>query len=135
MIKFDAGLAAGTEVARLAKIASLDPAKPAGGNQMHSDEFAQRMGFKGALMPAPTLMAYVTELLISVYGEAWFDDGSLKLRFRRPIYNQEQILVKAQFKEMKEEAVSSSVILDVTLEKSDGEVAVIGEANCSVAVP
>lgn len=92
------------------------------------------MGFKGALVPAPTPMAYVTELLVSIFGETWLDKGSLKVRFRRPVYNQEEVLVKALFRERLGEHGGSSVFLDVFLEKSDGDVAVLGETVCPIAV-
>lgn len=45
MINLAGDLAAGAEVARLVKTASLDPAKPMGGNQIHSDESAKNNGF------------------------------------------------------------------------------------------
>ena len=130
MVGIPPDLPAGAEMARLAKLACLDTSNPAGGNQIHSDDFAHQMGFEAALVPGPTLMAYMTELLISVYGEAWFESGTLNLRFRRPVYDQEEVLAKALFRERR----GGVVALDVTLEKGEGEVAVTGEATCTFKV-
>ena len=78
--------------------------------------------------------AYNNNVLFSGYYHA-SDNANLVVSNELMSYIPSGLCFYDEFKEMKEEAVSSSVILDVTLEKSDGEVAVIGEANCSVAVP
>lgn len=68
---------------------------PHADNRIHDDAVAQRFGFTGALVPGVEVFAYATCPLVATWGEAWFTGGRLDLRFRRPVYDGERVVVTA----------------------------------------
>lgn len=66
---------------------------PAADNKIHDDEVAQQFGFTGALVPGVELFAYATAPLIAAWGVPWLSGGSLSLRFRRPVYDGEEVTI------------------------------------------
>jgi hypothetical protein len=69
---------------------------PAAENKIHDDEVARRFGFAGALVPGVELFAYLTHPLVAAWGPEWLTGGCLDVRFRRPVYDGEQVLVEAE---------------------------------------
>lgn len=67
---------------------------PQADNEIHADDVAQRLGFAGALVPGVELFAGATSPLVARWGESWLAGGHLALRFRRPVYDGEQIAVE-----------------------------------------
>ena len=126
----------GTEVARLTKTAALSEqsATPQPGRtQVHSDQYAQQMGFERALVPGVTLLGYITEMLADLFGNTWFEKGSVNVRFRRPVYNGEAVTAKAVIKDKRGENGATALVLDVSLEVlGKDRVAVVGQAACPV---
>ena len=66
---------------------------PESDNAIHADDVAQQHGFSGALVPGVDLFAYATSPLVAAWGEAWLAAGRIDLRFRRPVYDGEELLV------------------------------------------
>ena len=64
-------------------------------NKIHDDDVAQQYGFTGALVPGVEVFAYATAPLVAAWGVPWLSGGHLQLRFRRPVYDGEQITVSA----------------------------------------
>lgn len=64
-------------------------------NKIHDDEVAQQLGFTGALVPGVELFAYATAPLVAAWGVPWLSGGRLQVRFRRPVYDGEQLTVSA----------------------------------------
>lgn len=67
--------------------------EPASDNRIHADDVAQQYGFTGALVPGVDVFAYVTAPLVATWGPAWLAGGRIDLRFRRPVYDGEQVEV------------------------------------------
>ena len=64
---------------------------PEADNAIHDDEVAQRLGFAGALVPGVELFARASTPLVERWGRRWLSGGHLALRFRRPVYDGEQV--------------------------------------------
>jgi hypothetical protein len=62
-------------------------------NEIHDDLVAQQFGFTGALVPGVELFARITTPLVAAWGEEWLSGGRVDLRFRRPVYDGEELLV------------------------------------------
>jgi hypothetical protein len=62
-------------------------------NKIHDDGVARRFGFSGALVPGVELFARTTTPLVAAWGEEWLSGGRVDLRFRRPVYDGEELLV------------------------------------------
>lgn len=62
-------------------------------NKIHEDGVARRFGFSGALVPGVELFARTTTPLVAAWGEEWLSGGRIDVRFRRPVYDGEELLV------------------------------------------
>ncbi len=56
-------------------------------NQIHSDEMAQRYGFKGGLVPGVTLSAYLTQPGVLRWGTEFLNRGFAEIKVVRPVYD------------------------------------------------
>lgn len=63
-------------------------------NKIHDDDVAQQFGFTGALVPGVELFARITTPLVAAWGEEWLSGGRVDVRFRRPVYDGEELLVE-----------------------------------------
>lgn len=63
-------------------------------NKIHDDDVARQFGFTGALVPGVELLARITTPLVAAWGEEWLSGGRLDVRFRRPVYDGEELLVE-----------------------------------------
>ena len=66
---------------------------PQADNAIHDDVVAAQFGFSGALVPGVELFAYATSPLVAAWGDTWLSHGRIDLRFRLPVYDQEQLVV------------------------------------------
>ena len=91
---------------------------PQADNAIHDDGVAQQFGFTGALVPGVELFAGAASALVAAWGPAWLADGQIALRFRRPVYDGERLLVESKGDEL-------------TVRGPDGEVRCIGSAHAT----
>ena len=89
---------------------------PEAHNEIHSDDVAQQHGFSGALVPGVELFAYATSPLVAAWGLPWLSSGWVDLRFRRPVYDGERLVV----------SLDGSAL---TVIGPDGEVRSVGSAG------
>ena len=89
---------------------------PEADNAIHADDVAQQHGFSGALVPGVELFAYATSPLVAAWGLEWLSTGRIDLRFRRPVYDGEELLVE----------LTGSAL---TVTGPDGEVRSVGSAG------
>ncbi len=62
-------------------------------NKIHEDDVARSFGFTGALVPGVELFARTTTPLVAAWGQDWLTGGRIDVRFRRPAYDGEELLV------------------------------------------
>ena len=93
---------------------------PAADNRIHDDDVARRLGFEGALVPGVELFAYATSPLVARWGREWLSGGALALRFRRPVYDGERIVVRTE---------PDGGAWPVTVSGPDGSVRATGSAH------
>ena len=85
-------------------------------NKIHDDDVAQQFGFSGALVPGVELFARITTPLVAAWGEEWLAGGRVDVRFRRPVYDGEELLVDVDDDRL-------------TVTGPDGEVRCLGSAG------
>ncbi len=90
------------------------------GNPMHDDEAARAMNFKSALVPGVTAFGFVTHAFVTHFGDAWLEQGSIEVRFRKPVYAGDSMSVESSF---------ADDILTVELCNPEKEVCVIGRGT------
>jgi acyl dehydratase len=82
VVRYDAAvLTAIPDVRVVARNTSIHSA-----NKIHDDTVAQKLGFKGGLVPGVTIYAYMTRAIIAGLGPAWIERGSAAVRFTYPVY-------------------------------------------------
>lgn len=85
-------------------------------NKIHEDGVARQLGFAGALVPGVELFARITTPLVAAWGAEWLSEGRADVRFRRPVYDGEELLVELADRRL-------------TATGADGEVRCVGSAD------
>ncbi|MBW4653474.1 MAG: MaoC family dehydratase [Kaiparowitsia implicata GSE-PSE-MK54-09C] len=62
---------------------------------IHDDDVARERGYKAALVPGAFIYGHISRLAINAWGQDWAAHGAMSARFRRPVYNHEDITVRA----------------------------------------
>jgi acyl dehydratase len=60
-------------------------------NRIHSDEMAQQLGFKGALVGGVVVFGHMTYLPVKSAGRDWLTGNSAEVRFLKPAYDGEML--------------------------------------------
>lgn len=97
---------------------------PESDNKIHDDEVARKFGFTGALVPGVEVFAYLTQPFAAEWGEELLTRGVIGARFRRPVYDGEDVTVTA---------VPGESGYDVSLRGPDDEVRALGTARLADA--
>ncbi len=108
--------------------APANPGRETAGN-IHSDEDARKLGFRGGLVAGSIHMEMFPPVLVRAFGERWLERGSLSLYFLTPTLHGED--VRAVVVEPPEGASDAQV--EAWAERSDGER--ICEGTASVGEP
>lgn len=69
---------------------------PSFAGSIHDDESAGTFGFKGALVPGPTLCSYMSHLFVEAWGERWLQHGTMTQSSRRPVYEGDTLTATAE---------------------------------------
>ena len=59
----------------------------ASANKIHDDAVAQRLGFRGGLVPGVDVYAYLCHPPAAAWGRRWIEQGTMRARFHRPVYD------------------------------------------------
>ncbi|GLQ55618.1 MaoC family dehydratase [Devosia nitrariae] len=62
---------------------------------IHDDAVARARGYKAALIPGAFVYGHISRLAIEAWGKRWAESGAMSARFRRPVYNHDDLVVSA----------------------------------------
>ncbi|WP_193337419.1 hotdog family protein [Devosia beringensis] len=62
---------------------------------IHDDVVARARGYKAALIPGAFVYGHISRAAIHAWGVDWVERGAMSARFRRPVYNHDDITVTA----------------------------------------
>ena len=66
-------------------------------NPIHIDEeFGRNSQFKGNIAHGMMIAATISELMTKTFGIAWFKTGTMKIRFKAPVYPEDTITASGQ---------------------------------------
>ncbi|UCB42572.1 MAG: hypothetical protein JSV77_08970 [Dehalococcoidales bacterium] len=120
----------GEEIPSLTKTAYM-PIDPNTINVIHTDDYAQEFGMRGALIGGSTLLSYVVEMLYNYFGESWLYHGKIKVSYiGGGAINGDVVTAHGQVSAIESEEAGDRLILDVWMENQEGSKIVIGEASC-----
>jgi acyl dehydratase len=91
-------------------------------NKIHSNDVAQRYGFRGGLVPGVAVFGYMTRPLVTDLGPAWLAHSVANVRFLKPAYEGDRLCI---------ETLAHDDIHAVTCRNDTGELL----AELSVAQP
>jgi 3-hydroxybutyryl-CoA dehydratase len=99
-------------------------------NRLHVDpEYAKQTRFGGTIAHGPMSLAFLNELMMECFGMGWASGGRLlDVRFVAPIQPGDRIRIGGTVKQVKKVEERVSVECDLTIEKQNGEKAVVGRA-------
>jgi len=60
-------------------------------NRVHSDEFAQEMGYRGALVPGATVFSYLEPVIAEAFGGQWHEAGAVFVQFKGAVYDGDEL--------------------------------------------
>lgn len=89
-------------------------------NKIHDDRVAATYGFRGGLVPGVTVYGYMMAPIVEMAPE-WLERGSAKLRLIEPVYDGDEVLVRAQ--------KGDDGSIAVTAEREDGTICARGVAS------
>ena len=67
----------------------------ASANKIHDDAVAQRLGFRGGLVPGVDVYAYLCHLPSARWGRDWLARGTIAARFDAPVYDGDEVTITA----------------------------------------
>lgn len=91
---------------------------------IHEDETAQRLGFRGGTIPGSIHMDQFVPLLLEAFGPAWFETGSLSLNFKNATTDREEVVAV-----LASPARETDVQVEARMERPDGTLVAIGTAS------
>lgn len=97
------------------------------GNPMHDDAAARAMNFKGALVPGVTVFGFVTHAFVTYFGDRWLEEGSMQVRFRKPVYAEEAVSVVSELND--DDAAEE--VLHVEVRDPDNDACVVASGSIS----
>ena len=99
-------------------------------NRLHVDpEYARQTRFQGTIAHGPMSLAFLNELMMECFREGWAVGGKLlDVRFVAPIRSGDRIRIGGRVKEILENEGKFAVECDLSIEKENGEKAVVGRA-------
>ena len=65
-------------------------------NKIHDDKVAETYGFRGGLVPGVTVYGYMTVPVVQQFGAKWLERGSMEVRFHKPFYEGDQVMVRSE---------------------------------------
>jgi hypothetical protein len=91
---------------------------------IHEDETAQRLGFRGGTIPGSIHMDQFVPLLLEAFGPAWFETGSLSLNFKHATIDREEVVAMVASPPRR-----TDVQVVAHMERPDGTLVAIGTAS------
>ncbi|MCK9356408.1 MAG: MaoC family dehydratase [Dehalococcoidia bacterium] len=105
-------------------------------NPIHIDPaFAATTPLKGTIAHGMLVLAYLSEMLVRAFGEAWDSTGGLSLRFRNPARPGDRLTVSGRVESAKRDGGIVCVTCSVSCSNQAGEVVVSGDAHVALPAP
>ena len=102
-------------------------------NPIHLDrEFAAGTRFGRTIAHGMLVAASISEMMTSSFGLDWHRSGSMKLRFKAPVFPGDTATAFGQVKTVSDAELDREVVCTVGVRRQTGEEAISGEARVTV---
>jgi acyl dehydratase len=120
----------GQEIPLLSKTA-FAPIEQDARNPIHTDDYAQKHGMRGALVPGSTLLSYMLEMLYNAFGEKWLNEGRINVSFiGGGALNDDRITAHGRVRSIESGVEGDRISLEIWMENQNGVKVMVGEASC-----
>ncbi|MBI2563691.1 MAG: MaoC family dehydratase [candidate division NC10 bacterium] len=100
---------------------------------IHTDiGIARKGGLPNTMIQGMMECVYLTEMLTSFFGPAWFTTGWEKMKFIRPVYSGETITAHGAVTGESRDAEGTRLELEIWVENAAGEMTAAGWASARV---
>ena len=129
-MKGSTSVAAGKEIPSLTKTAYM-PIDPEARNPIHTEDYAQRTGMRGALISGSILLGYILEMLYNYFGQNWMHYGKISVSFiGGGALNGDIVTAHGVITSVEPEEAGTRLHLDVWMDNNLGNKIVVGTATC-----
>jgi acyl dehydratase len=92
-------------------------------NRIHDDAVARQHGYAGALVAGVTIYGYLAQLVVAAWGPDWLRRGTGSVRFLRPIYDGEELVLGGRVVARSANPVVGETVAELEARNPRGEVA------------
>ena len=92
-------------------------------NRIHDDAVARQHGFASALVAGVTIYGYLTRIAIDAWGSEWLERGTATVRFARPIYDGDALVLSGRIVGKSGRAEAGEALAEIEARATSGEVA------------
>lgn len=100
-----------------------------GGGNIHDDETAQKLGFRGGTVAGSIHLDQFPPVLVAAFGERWFERGSISLQFRNATVDAEPVTAMVRVPS------PGATQVPARMERADGMLVADGTAGCDEVEP
>ena len=103
-------------------------------NPIHLDhEFAASTQFGGTIAHGMMVAAMISEVMTGAFGVQWNRTGKMKMRFRSPVRPGQTVTAQGSVRRVAPAGDFSRIVCSVSVVTDDGEVAISGQTEVTVA--
>jgi len=99
-------------------------------HSIHSDEaWARQKGFRGCLAQGMMSTAYVSQMMVKLFGPGFARGGTMSMAFVKPVYAGDRLSVHGIIKDKQPDNGATRVVVEVWVENQHGEKTAVGHAT------
>ena len=105
-------------------------------NPIHIDEeFAKNSQFGRNIGHGMMVAATISELMVKNFAEAWYKTGKMKMRFKSPVYPEDEIQTSGSIKKSEQIGTETKITCSVQIVRQDGDTIISGETSVTLKSP
>ena len=105
-------------------------------NPVHiNEEFARKTPLGGTVAHGMLILAYVSEMMTTAFGERWLTGGKLDIRFKAAARPGDTITVSGKITKLEKDSGQTTIHCSVLCSNGKGEPVITGEAVLAVPKP
>ena len=111
-----------------------DYAKASGDfNPIHIDkEFGLKSQFKNNIAHGMMIASSISELMYKNFGENWSKNGNMKIKFKLPIFLNEEIITEGTIKKTEKVSEGTLIKCNITVKNHQDQIAISGETTVTI---
>ncbi|MCP4610642.1 MAG: MaoC family dehydratase [Planctomycetes bacterium] len=102
-------------------------------NPIHIDEeFAKNTPLGGTIAHGMLVLAYVSQMMISNFGQDWLNGGKLNARFKAPARPGDTVTLSGTVRKIEKDESLTSIKCDILCQNQAGETVISGDGTLTI---